>query len=255
MNKDWQRALEPIVKKAGDILLSYYRTPLARIEKKKHGFATTADLASEKYLIKSLSKLFPEASFFAEESGKSGGSKDYCWVIDPLDGTTNFSYGLPYFCISVALTHHDQPIIGALYQPITDEFFFVESGKGALLNGEPIQVSQPTQFDQSLVAMGLPYGRIKRKELVHAAESVAKSAYAIRHFGAIALDLAYVACGRIDGVFFTYLAWWDIAAGMLLVEEAGGIVTDFQGKPIRPDYQTCVGGSKMIHDRIMELVQ
>jgi len=203
--KDWRIVLQPLLKEAGDILLSYYHKPLSRKEKEHHGFVTEADLASEQFLIERLSQLAPGFSFVAEESGKTD-SSEYCWVIDPLDGTTNFSYQIPYYCISVALTHHDIPIVGAIYQPVTQEFFYAQKDGGAFLNGKAIQVSLPTRFDQTLVGMGLPYGRIKRKELVCAAESIAKNAYATRHFGAIALDLAHVACGRMDGVFLTYLA-------------------------------------------------
>ncbi len=258
MKKNWQKLLEPIIKEAGDILLSYYQTPLVRHEKKEHGkeygFVTKADLASEKFLIEQLSGLLTKASFLAEESGKSG-SGDHCWVIDPLDGTTNFAHKLPYFCISVALTYKEQPIVGAIYQPTTKEFFYAEQGKGAFLNGQKIYVSSPTRFDQAMVAISLPYDREKRKELVHSAERIAKEAYAIRHYGAIALDLAYVACGRMDGVFFTNLAWWDVAAGMCLIEQAGGIVTDFKGKPVRPDYTTCIAGGKMVHSHVMSLLK
>ncbi len=253
--KDWQKLLQPLLKEAGDILLSYYHKPLARKKKERHGFVTEADLASEKFLIERLLQLVPDVSFVAEESGKVDGGGEYCWVIDPLDGTTNFAYGLPYFCISVSLTHHDVPIVGAIYQPVTQEFFYSQKDGGAFLDGKAIKVSSPMRFDQTLVGIGLPYGRMKRKELVHAAESIAKNAYAIRYFGAIALDLAHVACGRMDGVFFTYLAWWDVAVGMVLVQEAGGMITDFKGRVINPNYTTCVAGGKMVHDRVMRLLE
>ena len=250
---NWRAVLEPIVRQAGVILLSYYGKVLTRQEKKNHGFVTEADYASENYLIDQLAKVLPEASFFAEESGRSGGN-DYCWVIDPLDGTTNFAYKLPYFCISVALTYKGKAEVGIVYQPLTNELFFAEQGKGAFFNGERIRVSLPKCFNNSLVAMGLPCQFLKRKQLLKA-EQIAQQAYGVRHFGSIALDLAYVACGRMDGVFFAYLAWWDVAAGMLLIEQAGGIVTDFSGQPVLEDCVSCIAGSKMVHYHMLAILK
>ena len=251
---NWRAVLEPIIRQAGVILLSYYGKVLARQEKRNHGFVTEADYASEHYLIDQLAKILPEASFFAEESGKSG-DNDYCWVIDPLDGTTNFAHKLPYFCISVALTYKGKPQVGILYQPLTDELFFAEQGKGAFLNGEKIKISSPKSFSKSLVAMGLPYQSLKKKKLLHTAEQIAQQVYGVRHFGAIALDLAYVACGRMDGVFFTYLAWWDVAAGMILIEQAGGVVTDFSGQSVLEDCASCIAGSKMVHHHMLTILK
>jgi len=251
---DWRAVLEPIIRQAGVILLSYYGKELTRQEKKNHGFVTEADRASENCLIDQLAKILPEASFFAEESGRSG-DNDYCWVIDPLDGTTNFVHELPYFCISVALTYKGKPQVGILYQPLTNELFFAEQGKGAFLNGEKIKISLPKHFNNSLVAMGLPYQSLKKKQLLHIAEQIAQQAYCVRHFGAIALDLAYVACGRMDGVFFSYLAWWDVAVGMLLIEQAGGVVTDFSGQSVSEDYTSCIAGSKMVHCHMLAILK
>ncbi len=253
MKKNWQKELEPIIRKAGDILLSYQGKQLTRTQKERHGFVTQADLASEQYLIEELSKLLPEAAFWAEESGKSGES-EYCWVIDPLDGTTNFSYGLPYFCISVALTHRDVPQVGVVYQPLLNEFFYAQQGEGVFLNGQPITVSGPERFDRSLIAVGLPYPAEERTHMVGIARVVSGKAHGIRHFGAIALDLAYVAAGRLDGVIFGGLAWWDVAAGMLLIQEAGGIVSDFQGNQLNPQYKTCIGGGPMVYTTLKEIV-
>jgi len=250
---DWRAVLEPIIRQAGVILLSYYGKVLTCQEKKNHGFVTEADYASENYLIDQLAKVLPGASFFAEESGRLG-DDDYCWVIDPLDGTTNFVYKLPYFCISVALTYKGKPQVGILYQPLTNELFFAEQGKGAFFNGEKIKISLPKCFNNSLVAMGLPCQFLKRKQLLQA-EQIAQKVYGVRHFGAIALDLAYVACGRMDGAFFTHLAWWDVAAGMLLIEQAGGVVTDFSGQPVSKDCVSCIAGSKMVHSRMLMVLK
>lgn len=252
MEQNWSAVLEPIVKEAGAVLLSYYDQSLTRREKEQGGFVTQADIKSEQFLIEQLAKVLPEASFWAEEGGKKGDGA-YCWVIDPLDGTTNFAQGIPYFCISVALTYNNVPFVGAIYQPLLDQFFYAQAGKGAFLNGVPIHVSKPESLAKAVVGVGLSYRHIKRKELIHATERVANRVYAIRHFGAIALDLAHVAAGKMDGVFFTHLAWWDVAAGMVLVTEAGGKITDFSGKPLTFEYTTCVAGGSLVYNGVMEL--
>lgn len=239
---------------AGEMLLSYYGKKLDITEKPNNGFVTQADTASEEYLIAALKKLFPEASFYAEESGATGAESDYCWVIDPLDGTTNFAYGLPYWCISVALTHKNIPIMGAIYVPLSDEYFFAESGKGAFCNGEPIQVSEPADFGHALIAIGVPYPNEQRAPTIHLAEQVAKESYGIRHMGAIALDLANIACGRLDGVVLQGLAWWDVAAGIVLIQEAGGIITDFEGKKLDKSYKTGIAGGKLVYTKLAKMV-
>lgn len=254
MEKNWQLILEPILRQAGEILLSYYNKPLTRHEKASGGFVTQADVASEKFLIEQLLAVLPTASIWAEESGKNGSENEYCWVIDPLDGTTNFAHGLPYFCISVALTRNNIPCVGAIYQPITNEFFYAQTDYGSFLNGQPISIPAPAQFNQALIAIGLPYGHKKREELITIAKQVMREAYTVRHYGAIALDMAYVACGKMDGVFLAHLAWWDIAAGIVLIEQAGGIVTDFAGKPLNSDYTTAIAGGKMVYNHIALLL-
>lgn len=255
MEQNWQQSLEPIIRKAGDILLSYYNKPLIHHEKTGQGFVTDADMHSERFLIQELSLLFPQAGIWAEESGKTDSSNnEYYWVIDPLDGTTNFAQGLPYFCISVALTRNNIPIIGAIYQPISNEFFYAQQNYGAFLNNMPIQVSSPEQFNQAIIALGLPYRHDQQESLINTAQTIIRNAYAMRHYGAIALDLAYVACGKLDGVFLAHLKWWDIAAGIVLIEQAGGMATDFNQKPLGPDFKTGVAGGKMVHNYVVNLL-
>lgn len=249
---NWKNELERILHKAGALLLSYYGKALTRVEKQGNGFVTEADKASEDLLIHELGKLFPQASFFAEESGISGNTNTaYCWVIDPLDGTTNFAHGLPYFCISIALTYHNVPVIGAIYNPIMNEFFYAEQGCGAYLNGTRIRVSSPQFFAQSIVAIGIPYGQEERMKMIQKLLTLGNKAYAVRHYGAIALDLAYVAAGRYDGLIFDHLKWWDVAAGVVLVTEAGGIVSDFKGKALDPQYTSCIAaGNQLMYEEL-----
>ena len=254
MRNDLPTVVEPIIRKAGDILLSYYHKQLTWKDKQEHGFVTEADVASEEYLIEQLKKLLPETSFFAEESGKQGNQEsEYCWVIDPLDGTTNFAYGIPHFCISVALTQHDKPIFGMIYLPLQNELFYAEKGKGAFLNGKRIAVAEQRPLDRTLLLVGFPYvkGHTFLSVMHHLAD-ISPKTYAFRHLGAIAVDQAYVACGRGDGIFFEDLAWWDIAAGLLLIEEAGGVVTTYQGTEVTSSYQSYVGGNRQIHTRLLD---
>jgi len=274
--KDLAALVSPIMHEAGKLLLSYYHQRLNWKEKEgDNGFVTEADIASENFLIQSLTSIIPGASFFAEESGKSEGQSDYCWVIDPLDGTTNFAHGLPYFCISIALTHKNVPVFGVIYQPLLNELFYAQKGKGAWLNEAQLSVNlsgacgrtqiktESSEFltesflKKSIIAIGLPYA--KNEEYAYILENtwtIAREAYAIRHFGAVALDIAYVAAGRLDGVIFSNLGWWDAAAGMVILSEAGGTITDFQGNQVGLGYRSFIGaGSGEAHQRLLNTLK
>lgn len=248
--------VERIIKQAGAIQLAYFKKALSleRHEKNGAGIVTQADLESERFLIQELGKLIPGADFYAEESGVSGNG-EYRWVIDPLDGTTNFAHGLPHFCISIALTHHNEVVFGMIYQPVLDELFWAEKGQGAWLNGVKLQVSVADSLSKSLVVVVIPYsGFPYSQEFFTTMCSIVPTVYSFRHLGACALDLAYVAAGRLDGIFFAGLAWWDFAAGQLLIKEAGGIVTDFNRKPISITSQSCVAGGGRVHEDLTKLL-
>ena len=246
--------IKPIIRQAGEILLSYFNKTLKVHNKSDGSIATDADLASEQYLKQELSELLPGVSFNAEESGKQG-ANSYCFVIDPLDGTTNFSRGIGYFCISVCLTYNDEPILGIIYQPIMKECFVAIRGEGAFLNDQKLDIGRPIPLDKSLTVVGLPYTKnAQYVELLELARVIAPKSFAFRHLGACALDLAYVAAGRINGVYLADLAWWDVAAGMLLIEQAGGKVTDFEGNQIAPTFKTCLAGSPEAYAQLKKLI-
>ncbi len=246
--------LERIVKEAGRILLSYFHQPLSLNAKDQDGFVTEADIASEKYLIEQLGLLLPQASFQAEESGKVG-SGEYCWVIDPLDGTSNFAHQIPYFCISVALTYHDKPIIGVIYQPVMNEFFYAQKGAGTYLNGQKLEDIASKNQEWSMIAVGFPYEKKKQfVDLLGAAQRILPETYSFRCFGAAALDLAYVAAGRLNGAISEGLKWWDVAAGIVLIEEAGGRATDFRGQEITPSYVSFVAANRPMHEKLIQLL-
>lgn len=258
---DLSAQVAPIIKKAGEIVLSYFHGRLTKTEKVTngidHGFVTQADLASETYLKQELAPLIPGASIIAEESGKTENTNsDYCWVIDPLDGTTNFAHGLPYFCISVGLTYKNSPVFGMIYQPLTDELFYATQGKGAFLNGKPITVSQAS-LEKSLLIVGLPYAKDRAyNHLLESTFSIAHHVYAIRNFGAVALDIAYVAAGRAEGTIFQELEWWDVVAGIVLITESGGQVSDFHGDQISQGYKSFIAtGNPKVHAELLNLLK
>lgn len=255
LNKDLKEEVEIIMRRAGDILLSFFNKPLKKTQKPHEGIVTQADIASETLLKKELAALIPGASFFAEESGLSEGN-DYCWVIDPLDGTTNFAHGVPYFCISVALNYKGRIIGAFVYHPITREFFYAQEGKGAFLNDSPINIGSQTSLRDCLIVVGVPYEkddiyRAVLKDLTNIAPEVDT----IRCYGAIALDQAYLASGRIQGIFFRNLRWWDVAAGVLLITEAGGRVTDYEGNSIDQNYASFIAGNPVIHGLLFKLMK
>lgn len=193
---------------------------------------TDADLASERLIRQLILATFPEHVILGEEGGSVGtGRSPHRWIVDPLDGTTNYAHGFPFFSVSVAYEAHGQVQVGAVYDPLRDELFLAQRGRGASLNGVPIQVSAEERLDRSLLATGFPYEREGLPGAVAAFSYLSHRSMAVRRAGSAALDLCYVACGRLDGYWEHVVGAWDVAAGALLVEEAGGRVTRVDGSP------------------------
>lgn len=190
---------------------------------------TEVDVASEKTLVDFIKKNYPDHAILAEESGSSGGAADYRWVIDPLDGTTNYAQGLPVFAVSVALQHKGTPLLGTVYAPALGQLFTAVRGHGAFLNGERLAVSQKTELGECVLATGFPYDIASHpvNNLNYFSAIVVKTR-AVRRLGAAAYDLACVAAGKFDGYWEMTLSPWDMAAGVLLIEEAGGAVRYFR---------------------------
>ncbi|MDO8462027.1 MAG: inositol monophosphatase family protein [Deltaproteobacteria bacterium] len=216
---------------------------------------TEVDFACEKAILKEIHKNFPEHAILAEESGQSANRSDYCWVIDPLDGTTNFAHAYPLFCISVALAYRGEPVLGVVYEPNLGEFFFAEKGKGSFLNGRRIHVSDTTLLKRSLLSTGFAYniGETYKRSLAQF-EGFLVSSQAIRRDGVAAVDLAYVAAGRFDGFWEINLWPWDVAAGLLLVKEAGGQVTLFNGKPFAIEDKEILASNGRIHPDMVKVL-
>lgn len=248
-----------IVLKAGEILKRYYGGLFEINHKGTIDLVTTADIEVEKYIKETLSQKFPEIPFIGEEGSSipSEPPDDFYFLLDPLDGTTNFAHGLPWFAISLALMKRYEPEIGIIYNPITGECFHAKRGEGAFLNGMPIKVSKRERLIDCLLATGFPVSKImeKPKHFLIPFEDFMVRTRGVRRFGAASLDLAYVACGRYDGFYEAYLKPWDTASGILLVREAGGKITDYLGNPFHPFMDTIVASNGLIHEEMLEILR
>lgn len=222
-----------IAKKAGGYILEQHRSASGPDieEKGTHNFVTEVDKEAERLLVESLGKLVPEAGFIAEEGTGKEHEDGYNWIIDPLDGTTNFIHGVFPFAVSVALARGHTPVVGVVLEVGLNECFYAWQGGGAWKNGQPIRVSRASTLHESLVATGFPYsdyGRLDR--FMHSLEWFMRNSRGLRRLGSAATDIAYVACGRYDGFYEYGLSPWDVAAGICILEEAGGRTSDFEGK-------------------------
>ena len=219
-------------KKIGQFLLSEIKilTESDIEEKGVHNLVTYVDKAAEKQIIEALSKLLPESGFIAEEGTSSKVGKEFNWIVDPLDGTTNFIHGVPLYSVSIALTKDDELVLGVIYEPNLNECFYTWKGAPAYLNGKEIKVSTVKILDNALFATGFPYCDYDRLDnFIKFFVYLMKNSRGVRRLGSAAVDLAYVACGRYDGFYEYGLSPWDVAAGILLVQNAGGKVSDFSG--------------------------
>ncbi|MCB0580646.1 MAG: inositol monophosphatase [Phaeodactylibacter sp.] len=222
----------PIIERSG----RFIRQELGRVssgdieEKALNSLVSYVDKTAEEQLVEGLGELLPGSVFLTEEDTIENRSGDLQWIIDPLDGTTNFLFQLPVFSISVALQQEGQTVLGIVYEINRQECFYAWRGAGAFLNGQPIRVSRRAPLEQALLATGFPYHDYSRmREYFQVFEHFMRHSRGLRRFGSAAVDLAYVACGRFDGFFEYGLNAWDVAGGAFIIREAGGVVTDFKG--------------------------
>ena len=216
---------------------------------------TEMDIRAEELIIKILRGVFPTFGILTEESGERAASSEYRWIIDPLDGTTNYAHGYPVFCVSIALEKNGETILGVVYNPMLAELFTAEKGRGACLNNRKIQVSSTTKLNNSLLATGFPYDiRTSSNNNINYFTNFAVRVQAIRRAGSAALDSCYVACGRFDGFWELKLKPWDVAAGGLIVKEAGGILSDFKGGPFSIYSHETVASNGIIHKQMIEVL-
>ncbi len=216
---------------------------------------TEVDLLCEQEVIGRIRKAFPGHAFLAEESGATKGDADHLWIIDPLDGTVNYAHGYPCYCVSIGYQHKDEVVAGVVYNPCLDELFVAERGQGATLNGQPIAVSTMTVLKQSLLATGFAYdiNESNDNNLDHF-ENFIKECQAIRRPGSAAMDLCYTAMGRFEGFWELKLHPWDYAAGWLMVEEAGGQVTRFDGSPFQMGDRSILVSNGQIHQAMVDIL-
>jgi myo-inositol-1(or 4)-monophosphatase len=213
---------------------------------------TEMDARSEALIVERLRAAFPDDAILAEERGAAGGRSGRRWIVDPLDGTTNYAHGLPLFAVSVALEQAGRVALGVVYDPNHDELYVAERGRGATLDGAPLGVSSTTSLDQALLVTGFPYN-IRETSDTNLTEYAYFSlrARAVRRLGSAVLDFAYVAAGRFDGYWELRLGAWDVAAGLLLVEEAGGRVTDLTGDVLNVDAPQVVASNGLLHEELL----
>ncbi|MDR1696164.1 MAG: inositol monophosphatase [Endomicrobium sp.] len=237
-------------------LLKYYDKTINVEYKGETDPVTLADKNSQKAAIKVIKNTFPGHGILAEEDGVAETGKDFCWIIDPLDGTVNFVHGLPAFCVSVGLKYKDEIISGVIFSPVMKEVFIAEKGKGAFLNGKKIEVSKEKKLIRSLAVTGFPYYTRKRPgRVIKNFSKITLETQGIRRLGSAALDLAYVACGRFEFFWEEGLKPWDIAAGVLAVKEAGGIVSGYDGaEKYFSDMTILASNNKSIHKRVLNII-
>lgn len=218
---------------------------------------TEMDQRSEDFLIKEIRSHYPDHRIVTEESGLLEGLDTNCWYIDPLDGTTNYAHGLPIFCVSIGYAEHGDLKLGVVYDPMQDEIFSAEQGGGAWLDDQPLHVSEISELIQSLLVTGFPYDLLDTPQNnLENFTRLSRLSQGVRRLGSAAMDLCYVAAGRLDGYWEVRLSPWDLAAGALIVREAGGVVTSLTGSPdlLQPPY-SIVAGNPHLHPELLKLLK
>jgi len=241
-----------ISREAGRLIMTYFERRIGYEYKGDVDLVTEADRASEKLIVERIRQHFPSHDIVGEEGTRKDTGSDYRWYVDPLDGTTNFAHGYPVFCVSLGVEGTDGIVAGVLYDPTRDELFAAEKGSGASLNGRPIQVSKTKKLSESLLATGFPSHKRHKNPNIHFYHQLTLRSHGLRRAGSAALDLANVASGRYDGFWEFNLNPWDTAAGVLLVTEAGGTVSRFDGSPWRIDSSETLASNGILHNELME---
>ena len=257
---EWAGAAAAIALEAGALVRGYFERGVATEYKGDVDLVTEADRASEKLIVERLSAVFPEHGIFGEEGARRRLESEYRWYVDPLDGTTNFAHGFPVFCVSMGLERRTaglaadadgELIAGVICDPTRDELFLAQKGQGAWLNGRRMHVSRTATLGEALLATGFPSRKRHANPNIHFYQELTLRSHGVRRAGSAALDLAYTACGRLDGFWEFNLNPWDTAAGVLLVQEAGGVVTRFDNSPFRLDSREVLASNGLIHQELI----
>jgi myo-inositol-1(or 4)-monophosphatase len=259
---EFAHVAEGIARQAGALLRGFYTKGVATEYKGDVDLVTEADRASEKLIVEKLKVAFPAQGVYGEEGTRAGLESEYRWYVDPLDGTTNFAHGFPAFCVILGLEKRTaglaadadgELVAGVVYDPLRDEMFSVERGRGAWLNHRKISVSKTATVQESLTATGFPSQKRHSSPNIHLYQQVTLRSHGVRRAGSAGLDLAYVACGRLDGFWEFNLNPWDTSAGVLLVEEAGGSVTHFDGSAFTLDSREVLATNGLIKGEMVHL--
>jgi len=250
-NFEYIPRMSAIAREAGALLMQYFDQSVKIEYKGEADLVTIADRKSEALIRERIHAQFPGHDILGEEEGFKDTGSEYRWYVDPLDGTTNFAHGYPVFCVSMALQHKEEMIAGLCYDPTRNELFAAERGKGAYLNERPIHVSKVAKLAESLVATGFPSHKRHKNPNIHFYHQITLRSHGVRRPGSAALDLCSVACGRFDGFWEFNLNPWDTAAGVLIVEEAGGRVSDFQGGIFQLNSRETLASNGLLHDALV----
>lgn len=251
MTSEFIPAMTEIAREAGVLLMNFFERRVKVEYKGDVDLVTEADRQSEALILHRIRTRWPNHDITAEESGRGDSGSEYRWYIDPLDGTTNFAHGFPVFCISMALEHRGTRVAAVIYDPTRDELFSAEKAQGAYLNGSRIKVSSVETLAESLVATGFPSHKRHKNPNIYFYHQITLRSHGVRRAGSAALDLCSVAAGRFEGFWEFNLNPWDTAAGVLIVEEAGGRVSDFHGGPFQIDSRETVASNGRIHDELL----
>lgn len=244
-------------REAGKIISDYFQGSFTVDNKEGiNNLVTEVDKHSEKRIIEIIRKHYPTHSIISEEVGEMIQDSPYQWIIDPIDGTVNFAHGIPICCVSIGLKHNEDLILGTVYNPMMNELFFAEKGKGAFLNEKPISVSTKSDFRKACLVTGFPYKWPDSQEHpIRVFERFILEGLPVRRLGSAAIDLCWVACGRFDGFWEYNLSSWDVAAGYLIVQEAGGRITNFEGDPYSVFDKETLATNGHIHEEMLRLIR
>jgi len=241
-----------IAREAGALLMRHFQQHVKIEYKGEADLVTVADRSTEALIRQRILQLWPSHDILGEEEGLKTQGGEYRWYVDPLDGTTNFAHGFPVFCVSLGLEHKGERIAGVVYDPTRDELFAAGKGSGAFINQQPVRVSRVSQLSESLVATGFPSHKRHKNPNIFFYHHITLRTHGVRRAGSAALDLCYVACGRFDGFWEFNLNPWDTAAGVLIVQEAGGKVTNFSGGAFQLNSRETLASNGLVHEELMQ---
>jgi myo-inositol-1(or 4)-monophosphatase len=243
-----------VAQNAGEYIRMHIKADLIVEHKGRTDLVTSVDKGAQRLIINAIEERFPQHGILAEEGVKKCGRDHYAWIVDPLDGTTNFVHGLPVFCVSIALYREGEPRLGVCYNPVSAELFSAESGKGAFLNGQQLAVSKTDKLVNALVATGFPYRTNDMQGIMARFFRIVSQAQGVRRLGSAAIDLCYVACGNFDAFWEAGLQPWDMAAGALILQEAGGQVSNLDGTALDLTRGEIVASNAILHDALLMLM-